>query len=712
MSLANGWFLTSLLCTISFSAQAQSAVQVTFGSKGVERVDYNGNTLEDTNRFRDDVFHIGHMKLTDLSGKLLSGPQYDWGEVNNAKSWNPVTHAWTYSFRWGSINVQFVPDGNSLDMNVTAQNFSGSGVIFHGAVIYPLALHFPRLPAGFGDSSYEHFAFNTTGPSVTLADYGDGQVATVLADASKPLYTGFEPAGMPYAYYPVVSGTGLDNMATFFPRNDRPVAPGETDSFTVALRFAPSGIDLGTLAADAYRAWAQKWPSQVQWPDRRIIGTAYLASSGDGPNHLAAGFLNNPRRYSNTGNPSDFDIRSGDGLNKFQHRILQQAIDNVTNLQRMNAQGIVTWDIEGQQFPHNTSYVCSPDQIAQVAPEMESVVGDPSSPYNGMKLDDAYFKIMRDAGFRVGVCVRPQHFSFYGNGTAEQSFLPASQIAAELTAKMRYAHDRWGATLFYIDSTVDANGGVLDPGIFQQVSASMPDSLLIPEESSPKYYAYTAPFQTFIFHNDLGTPSEIYNYYPRAFSVNLVNDVDAGRLAQYRSQLTESVRHGDILMLHADYWQANNSTAVEIYQSAGAGNVPPVTLPSAPVPVEPAPIPVPPAPVAPEPVSGPVAPVLPPAPSPAPSGPVVIANVVNGSVLSGSLTLNASIEGTLDSAGSYLMVDGVEVGTYRNTNGPYAYPVDTTQFNDGDHVLQVWAHNINNETLTSAPVNVTFRNAR
>jgi hypothetical protein len=237
----------------------------------------------------------------------------------------------------------------------------------------------------------------------------------------------------------------------------------------------------------------------------------------------------------------------------------------------LNAQGAITWDIEGEQYPQDTSYVCEPDKIAQVAPEMESTVVDTASEYFGMKLDDAYFKIMRDAGFRVGVCVRPQHFTLNGDGTAKQVYLPAADIPTELIRKMKYAHDRWGATLFYVDSTVDANGAVLDAGIFNQVAAALPDSLLVPEESTPKYYAYTAPFKSFLFHGDLATDAMVYSYYPQAFSVNLINDVDAGTLAANLRQLTNAVRHGDVLMTHADYWQANNPTVVQIYQST-SGN--------------------------------------------------------------------------------------------------------------------------------------------
>jgi hypothetical protein len=45
--------------------------------------------------------------------------------------------------------------------------------------------------------------------------------------------------------------------------------------------------------------------------------------------------------------------------------------------------------------------------------------------------------------------------------------------------------------------------------------------------------------------------------------------VDPAKLAQYRQQLTDSIKRGDILMVHADYWQANNPTVVQMYIDAG-----------------------------------------------------------------------------------------------------------------------------------------------
>ncbi len=706
--LACSLLTAGLALAVERKMTAQTNLQVTYGPQGVQQISYRGVSLEDVSQNPSDAFHIWHMKMTDLQGVISTSGQYGWGESNNGRQWDAGSKTWTYPFTWGSIRVQFQQAGDTLNMNVTETNNASSGMVLEGASIFPFVLHFPALPAGFNNASYPQLSYNTTGPSALAADFGSGLVAAVVPSASKPLYTGFMPASQPNAYTPLISTTTPDGLATFQPHLDRPVLPGQTDSFTVSLRFAASGTPIASLSADADQSWTKTWPSALNWSDRRIIGTAYLASSPTGDPTKPGGFPNNPRRYFNDAQASDFDITTAAGLVKFQRRVLDQAAATVANLQHLNAQGVITWDIEGEQYPQETSYVCSPDQIGTVAPEMESIVRDPSSRYAGMKLDDAYFKTIHDAGFRVGVCVRPQQFVQNADGTAGQTYLPDSQIASQIIRKMKAAHDRWGATLFYLDSTVETNGATLDASIFQQAAAALPDSLLIPEESTPKFYAYTAPFKTFLFHGDLGTDASVYGFYPHAFSVNLVNDVDPARLAAARTQLTAAVRHGDILMVHADYWQANNPTVVQIYADAGSG---PTTPP-------PVPQPPPPTPTAP---STPIAPPAPPSPvstAPSPSAPVqaptspavAITRPGANAVLSGATTVSAQLTLSLDAAGSYLMVDGVAVGTRRITQAPYQYALDTTTLVNGSHTLQLWAHDTGNNTVLSSPVAVTVSN--
>ena len=76
------------------------------------------------------------------------------------------------------------------------------------------------------------------------------------------------------------------------------------------------------------------------------------------------------------------------------------------------------------------------------------------------------------------------------------------------------------------------------------------------------------------------TRPTVYAYYPHAFSANLVNDVDSAKLSASRARLTASVKAGDVLMAHADYWQANNPTVVQIFHDAGVIEESPASVPA------------------------------------------------------------------------------------------------------------------------------------
>lgn len=218
----------------------ETGLRVSYGNNGVQRLTFNGIVLEDLGEHPADAFHIWHMKAVDAQGKVLKGQQYDWGENNNGRSWNAASHAWLYTFTWGSIDVQFEQKGDTLDMSVTEKNNPGSGITFLGAAIYPFALHFPNLPSGFGEASYQHLAVRASNPP-PVADFAGGQVTASVSGGSKPLYYGFEPAGgSAPAYFPIISSTALDSLAPSFLHADRPVREGETDTFMVALKFAHS----------------------------------------------------------------------------------------------------------------------------------------------------------------------------------------------------------------------------------------------------------------------------------------------------------------------------------------------------------------------------------------------------------------------------------------------------------------------------------------
>ena len=532
-----------------------TGLQVEFGDKGLQRLTYQGKVLEDLQRWPHDGFHIWHMKCLDEHGHALAEGPCGWGENNNGRSWNRATQTWTYRFGWGEIQVHYVVRADALDVEVTEINHGGSHMILDGASIFPLALH-------LSSAQGTEIRGNTEGPEVTSVAVGSERFVVVAPDASKAVYSGFQK-GEDGATEMLVSSTWPDALPAGVHAAGRVVKPGESDRFLVSLRFAGLTKPLGQIAEDAYRNWQQRWPMTLRWADRRIIGTVFLASSPEGNKTRAGGYPGNPRRYFN-----EDGLAVQGQLGRFQMRVLNQAKEIVVNLKRLHAQGAITWDIEGEEYPQDTSYVCAPDQIADIAPEMESVVA--TGPYAGMKLDDAYFKVMHDEGLRVGVCVRPQHFTRAVDGSAHQEFLPDERVVQELVRKMKFAHERWGATLFYLDSTVRADGSTLPAAVIEEAAAAMPDSLLIPEESSTRMYRASAGYKTFLFHGDLGTDAAIRALYPEAFSVDLINDADPAKLALHRAELVQSVRRGDVLMVHADHWQQNNDVVIGIYQEAKA----------------------------------------------------------------------------------------------------------------------------------------------
>lgn len=211
----------------------------------------------------------------------------------------------------------------------------------------------------------------------------------------------------------------------------------------------------------------------LNWPDRRPIGCIFLASYED----RLFGRKQNPRQWKVE---ETTDITTITGLASFNRSVMNIADRSIERLKQLNAQGVIIWDIEGQEFPHPITYVGSPNILAE---EMEPLV-------------DAFFKKFTDAGFKVGVCIRP-HDIVYVNGWINQ--VQAKDPLKSLTDRITYAKNRWGCTLFYIDSNVwpDPYNGpsVMDVSIFAALNKKFHDCLLIPEHKTFDYFKHTAPYQ-------------------------------------------------------------------------------------------------------------------------------------------------------------------------------------------------------------------------
>jgi hypothetical protein len=374
---------------------------------------------------------------------------------------------------------------------------------------------------------------------IVRVDYGNSTL-NLCSDDAESLVAVLYPTNRP-------ANTSYPFLSAF-----RNVEPGTTKTFTVSLRFGPSGSSVRDLSADVLKRYSEKYPFQVKWTDHRPIGAIYLASSG-------INVPTNPRRW--IVNEGKIDITTDEGKTKFREALLKLADASVNVLEECHAQGMITWDPEGQEFMQSV-YYGDPRLVPTLAPEMEFKGSSPSSTV------DAYFQRFRAAGLKVGVCIRPQQITMV-DGKPVQGVADDEHAAEVLKSKIEYARKRWGCTLFYIDSTVGKTHLALSPDVFKAVADAYPDVLLMPENESMRYFAYSAPLNSYMHHKITSTPIGARTVYPKAFSVLLAPE---GFRPEDNDALVDAVRNGDILIFNCWYQNPGVSKVEEIYGRASSAS--------------------------------------------------------------------------------------------------------------------------------------------
>ena len=264
-------------------------------------------------------------------------------------------------------------------------------------------------------------------------------------------------------------------------------------------------------------------PTHIHWSDRRPIGVLFLASNY----HSSA---TNPRGWFN--DPS-LDVTGADGPQRFRQALMDYTDRSLAILKRTGAQGVIVWDLEGEQFPHKTSFIGDPRVLGRLAPEMAAVA-------------DEFFGRLRGAGLKVGLTVRPQALVFDEQGQPHQSAVFDTQKL--LLEKIDYARSRWSATLFYVDST----GGVRRPDEVWQLrrlAAQRPDILLIPEHHYLPYWSFSAPYVA-LRQGDSGVAAKwARKLFPESFQA-----LDIGDAANDWAKIAVARSRGDILLFRAWCW--------------------------------------------------------------------------------------------------------------------------------------------------------------
>jgi hypothetical protein len=229
----------------------------------------------------------------------------------------------------------------------------------------------------------------------------------------------------------------------------------------------------------------------------------------------------------------NLDFTSPGGNERFRKMLMDYADASVANLKRLNAQGAIVWDLEGEQLPHKLTFIGDPRLLDLLAPEMAPVAGE-------------FFKKFTDAGLRVGVTIRPQQFGLNQGNPRQATVLDMDRL---LLAKIDYAHTNWGATLFYLDS----NDSFWRPDEVLQLrllASQRPDILLIPEHHFLPYWAFSAPYVSLHLAHPDATARLAHKLFPRAFQVIDIGEASNDALA--------AVWHpGDILLVNAWYWNTD-----------------------------------------------------------------------------------------------------------------------------------------------------------
>jgi hypothetical protein len=529
------------------SLPAQSlGLSATFNSSGIASLTYNNARLFDGVANPYDGFRVINYTLIQPNGTRLVTQNVDLKTYTT--SWDAASQTVTWTFGWGSVSCKYTTQSDRLGMAITVNNTSTNTLA--GLNVYTMALRFPSKATYGGNGS--GVSFGTNEPGAVSINYSNTTAAIVNDGAPGPMYLGFMGSGPLTAtanrYEVRVGTTQVQGNPTSWPTFDVPLGAHSSTTYNVSLRFAPGSVPQATIAADVYQRFGAANPQTLSWSDHRPIGELFPSSSG-----AAGRSATNPNGWFNDPN---VNVTTPAGLAAFRTRLLAYADTSIQVLKWMNAQGAITWDIEGEQYDR-ADYIGDPRLATRLAPELTYVI-------------DAYFKKFTDAGLRVGLTIRPSDVQFDANGPYQAD---STNIKQTLIDKIVYAKNRWGCTLFYIDSTSAA----MDGAVLKQVMDAVPGVLLIPENQNTKDYAYSAPYDE-ARQGVFSTPADVKAVYPNAFSVIEAGSI--GTLTNDQTQQLQTAVNGGDIVLFPGWMNAPINTTIRTIYSRSTYTLPSTSTPA------------------------------------------------------------------------------------------------------------------------------------
>lgn len=365
---------------------------------------------------------------------------------------------------------------------------------------YPLSLDFGKMPKGFVPNQ-PYINDGVWFPSIIKAD-------SLMCESDMGI--GIVPTGN-------VNRWRYMSIASIY------LPPGTSCSYSIT--WTVNGDAAGTIST-----YNNNNPYLVNWPDRRPVGAVFLSS-------YKPVRWQNPRNWVFVDEKNDVAVSYG---TVFRERLFKFVELSISELKKCNAQGVIIWDIEGQQYGHPLSYGGAPELLFLFSPEMDQVA-------------DELFKRYRMAGLKVGITIRPD--SVYALPFNSIGRVNVKDPARKIIERIKYAQRRWGCSIFYVDSNVDDAARLLHPSVFLEVANACPDVLVIPEHQNAGYYRFSVPLHE-ARHGEINIPNK--NVFPGSFAlVNLADTKDP------EGVIEQSKKDGSIILFRGWYADPLNKSLYE-----------------------------------------------------------------------------------------------------------------------------------------------------
>lgn len=450
-------------------------------------------------------------------------------------------------YPWGEVTCAYDlgDEGRRLDVRIEVGNTSKR-------TLHKVHLEAAQLKVGAGARGRSHH--NIGAPTVLPIATAQRTMTVCNLDVERPLQVQVTKAGDDGIATIRVHAGGY-RMVYDELYMHRPIAPGQTDSYTLSIRTDKPDANPHDLGQDIYKKFREAHPRLLDWPDRRPINRLFFR--GGAPKEQIIAHYRDPEN-----NPPPKP-----GNEKFQKGVIDGIERAVSAAKQSNAQGLIIWNIEGGSFPHPTTYIGDPRLVKIFNPDFDAVA-------------DEAFKLITDAGLHAGVCIRPTQIVYKPDeDTVGHRFTPVLEaheknpVVEQLGAKIKYARDRWGCTLFYVDTNFvwrprepegKWDAGMIQADVWRMLLKRFPDILIIPEFGYPEYFGLVGVYKEYDM-GYRGTPERISRIYPRGFHVAVIEDADPHEKFDL---MVRNVREGDSLMTFESRLHRNARAQMHIYKEA------------------------------------------------------------------------------------------------------------------------------------------------